>query len=565
MAKQTEARVLVIGLDGGTFDVFLPLVQQGHMPHLAALLQRSSWGELASTVPPFTASAWSTFITGQNPGQHGILSFQRRDRYNYDREGSGFVNAEQLGQTLWQILSAAGKKISVINVPMTYPPQAVNGHMITGMLTPSPQANFVYPLQLKERLGEDYMIDVEFIRDGANFRLRDFPSEVEMLNAIRQMMAARARTVLKLWQEEAPWDFAMVVFTSTDRLFHFFWPYVESIFRHADAAPDHQLDPVVLEGVRAYFTELDAIVGQLIDAAGAQATTFLMSDHGFGPAPRWRLYLNVWLEQMGLLAQRPAQGMFDLEYLRVWIGRHRRLKSLLRRFLPQRIQDSATDIARSASVDIVDWHRTEAFFVPIYFQVCGIEINQKGLFREGIVEPGAPYEQLREQIIQKAQKIRNPFDDTPVVELACRREDLYTGPHVEQFPDVILVLDPNYLGAPSLAGRTLIEPHPHPMRSGEHRSNGLFAAAGPHIEAQGQLKNLRLIDVPSTILYELSMPIPDSFDGRVLTELYNTIYVSAHPPRYQAVTTDKLTTPVVALSGEEQTMLEERLRGLGYL
>ena len=560
-----DRRLLVIGLDGGTFDVFRPLLQQGRMPNLSTLLQRGCWGELDSTIPPFTASAWSTFITGQNPGRHGVLSFQIRDRYNYDTVGTGFVNAERFDLTLWQILSDAGKQLSVVNVPMTYPPQAVNGHMITGMLTPSTEADFVYPPRLKSRLGQDYIIDVEFIRDGSSFRLRNFPSELEMLNAIRKMTAVRMRTLMRLWRDESPWDFAMVVFTGTDRLFHFFWPYVEAAVGNVNAVTKKQeLDPVVMDGVCSYLAELDEAIGQLVQAAGPEATILLMSDHGFGPAQQWRVYLNVWLEQLGMLTRRSAQGMLDLEYLRVWVGRRPWLKALLRRLIPQQVQDSATDIAQASSVAIIDWEKTQAFLVPIYFQVCGIEINQKGLFRKGIVEPGEAYERLRDRIIKEARSIRNPNTGSPVVQRACRREELYTGRYVETFPDVILILDPNHLGAPSMAGRMLIESHPHPMRSGEHRQNGMFAVAGPDIEQHGELKHLRLLDVPPTILHEMGVAIPDSFDGCVMTALHSQAYLDAHPIQYQSVSAIPQRS-AQNLSANEQALLEERLRGLGYL
>ena len=99
-----KTKLLVIGLDGATFDLLQPLMDAGHLPNLGAMMHRGSWGRLDSTIPPFTAAAWSTLATGQNPGQHGVLSFRKRDRFNYDRQGSGFVDARQLGTTIWEIM-----------------------------------------------------------------------------------------------------------------------------------------------------------------------------------------------------------------------------------------------------------------------------------------------------------------------------------------------------------------------------------------------------------------------------------------------------------------------------
>ncbi len=565
MSSSEERRLLVIGLDGGTFDVFRPLIQMGQMPNLSKLTEQGCWGSLSSTIPPFTPTAWSTFITGQNPGQHGILSFQTRDIYNYDVTGTGFVNAERLGTTLWQILSAAGKRVSVINVPMTYPPRAVNGHMIAGMLTPSKQANFVYPPELKSRLGDDYIIDVDFLRDGGDFRMRNFPPEQEMIAEIRQMTSIRTRAVLQLWRDEAPWDFAMVVFTGTDRLFHFFWPYVAQIVGYPNhLGRSNKLDPVVMDAVNAYLTELDGAIGDLVREAGHETSVLLMSDHGFGPAQQWRLYLNIWLEQLGLLTRRSAQGLLDMEYMRVWVGRKPWLKSLLRRLIPQGMQDSATNTAQTSSPGIIDWQNTQAFFVPIYFQICGIAVNQVGLYREGIVGHGNDYERIRDQIIQHALNIRNPMTGKSVVQLACRREEIYHGNHLNEFPDVILVLDPEYVGAQSIAGQLLIEDHPHPMRSGEHRQNGMFVMSGSGIERRGEVPNMRLLDVTPTILYELGVEIPDSFDGVVMTELYSLERLHKQPVRFRSSPAET-SQPTPVLSTEEQALIEQRLRGLGYL
>lgn len=558
-------RLLVIGLDGGTFDVFMPLIQHGYMPNLHSILSRGCWGHLESTIPPFTASAWSSFITGQNPGQHGIISFQTRDRYNYDMMGKGFVTSVQQELTLWEVLSRAGKRLSIVNVPMTYPAKVVNGHMITGMLTPSTQADFVYPPELRSRIGEDYIIDVDFIRDGSSFRLHHFPSEREMIRDIRRMTKVQTSTLLKIWDDEPPWDFAMMVFTGTDRLFHFFWHYVEAAVCNHDQLPlNKQCNPDVMSEVIICIREIDEAIGQLIGWAGDETTILLMSDHGFGPAQRWRFYVNIWLEKQGLLTRRSQRGSFDLEQWRVWIGRQPQIKALLRRIIPQNLQDSATTVAQSLSPSIIDWSKTQAFFVPIYFQICGIEINQKGVFREGIVEPGRAYEKLRDSIIEESMTIQNAETGQRVVTAAYRREEIYSGRYVENFPDVILVLDPEYLGASSMAGKNLIEKHPYPMRSGEHRQNGMFALAGPNISQRGEIEHLRLLDVPPTILYELNVPIPDAFDGEVISSVYSPTFLDTHPIQYQsfAETTD---LNVQLLSETEQSMLEDRLRSLGYL
>lgn len=554
--EKTAQKVLVIGLDGATFDLLDILADQNLLPNLSRLKQAGSWGRLASTIPPFTAAAWSSVITGQNPGQHGIINFATRDAYNYDTLGSGFVNAGRFETTLWEILSEAGKKVGVVNVPLTYPVRAVNGYMVSGMLTPSSARQITFPPEFAAQLGPDYIIDVDFIRDGEQFRLHGLPPKETMLPQIQQMSRQRAQTCLRLLAEK-PWDFFMVVFTGTDRISHFFWD---------DLLPPPAADPTpIQQGLWAYFKELDTAVGQMIETAGEETTVFIISDHGFGAAPDRRFYVNIWLEKLGLLQPRSAESLLDLEFWRVRVGRQKRLKALLRKILPQTTQDNVKTAAESRSKEIFDWSRTQAYFVPIYFHVCGIDINRVNSRREGIVDGDEAYEALRSRLISEAKKLRDPHTGQAIVDIAARREELFHGRYVSDFPDVILVLKPEYVGAGSLAGTSLFEGHPHPIRPGEHREDGIFIAAGANIAANGEQTELQLLDVPATVLYALDVPVPEQFDGRVLSHIFSRVYQQSVPVRHQTLPTPAASEPAAALSAAEADEVEKRLRGLGYL
>jgi hypothetical protein len=149
---------------------------------------------------------------------------------------------------------------------------------------------------------------------------------------------------------------------------------------------------------------------------------------------------------------------------------------------------------------------------------------------------------------------------------------MYQGDYVAAFPDIIIELDPDYVGAGSLAGQALFEDHDNAMRTGEHREAGIFLAAGPAILARAEpLADLRLVDTPATALYALDLAVPEQFDGRVLAEIFDERYLAAHPPRYEeaqpypAAGDDAAVGGEDELSPEQQQELENRLRGLGYL
>ena len=147
VAGQAAARrVLVIGLDGATYDILDPMRAEGRMPNLDRLITEGTAGILESTKPPITPAAWTTFMTGKGPGRHGIIDFERYDpRTNTLSFNSTYEIREP---TIWNILSAKGLRVGSINLPMTFPPKPVNGFLISGFETPSTDAEFTYPPEL---------------------------------------------------------------------------------------------------------------------------------------------------------------------------------------------------------------------------------------------------------------------------------------------------------------------------------------------------------------------------------------------------------------------------------
>ncbi|MCA9898150.1 MAG: alkaline phosphatase family protein [Anaerolineales bacterium] len=556
-----SSKLLVIGLDGGTFDLLLPLVKQGIMPHFGRFLQAGSWGRLASTVPPFTAVAWSSFATGKNPGKHGVLSFERSEKFHYHEKIVGFNDARRLERPLWDILSEAGKRVAVINVPLSYPPRPVNGLMITGMMTPATAREFTFPPAFAEQLA-GYRIDVDFVREGDSFRRYGLPPKEEMLADIQAVTRQRTAVCQRLLEQEA-WDFFMVVYTGTDRISHFFWDDLEPLWGERPFAnPPSSNFSKLLD----YFQQLDNDIAQLVKQAGPEAHLLFMSDHGFGTAPTKRFAVNLWLEQQQLLTAQVPNRIGGLAYWRMKIGRSAVLKQLARRFIPQQAQDRlAQKATEAAGGSDIAWAKSQAYFVPVYFNVCGIELNQVGQHREGVVAPGPAYEAVRDKIIAAAGKLVDPETGEPIVELVARREDLFEGPFVEQFPDIILVLKPEYVGGQSLAASQLIEPHV-PFRSGEHRPDGIFAAVGPKIHQLADLPDLHLMDVSATALYLLDVPVPDDFDGRILEEAIDPAHWHRYPAQYQEGQVKAASGTVESMySKDEEAEIIERLRSLGYM
>src|SRR5918911_5639420 len=151
MSSRPFDKVICIGLDGATFDVIDPLVRRGRLPTLSGLLSAGTRAELRSTVPALSAPAWVSFMTGMNPGRHGVFHFRTMTR---GALGSDLVGSWMYrGRKIFDEASRGGLRVSAFRVPMTYPPWPVNGVMVSGFPTPDPQTNFTYPETLGPRIG----------------------------------------------------------------------------------------------------------------------------------------------------------------------------------------------------------------------------------------------------------------------------------------------------------------------------------------------------------------------------------------------------------------------------
>ena len=166
---EKDQKVLVIGLDGGMLTLIESLVDNGVMPHMGNLLRGGVSGILESVFPAITAPAWASFMTGTNPGKHGIFNFFKNLRDLNNRQIISYDSIK--APTLMSAANKSGKKVVSLNMPVTYPPPPIDGSVISGMFTPSLAAQFTHPPglydELKDKLGE-YVIAVPFQRYDEN-------------------------------------------------------------------------------------------------------------------------------------------------------------------------------------------------------------------------------------------------------------------------------------------------------------------------------------------------------------------------------------------------------------
>ncbi|MDX1436935.1 MAG: alkaline phosphatase family protein [Anaerolineales bacterium] len=540
---------LIVGFDGATFDVIRPLAAEGRLPNLQRMMQAGAWGPLRSTIPPVTPAAWTSFFTGKNPGKHGIYDFQLLNPADYSF--STVRSHRHLEKTLWDLLGEAGKRSLILDVPFTFPPRPLNGWMLTGYGTPrTPDTDFTYPLNLADHLPSELKDQVRVALPSTNFE-----RSPEFIEEWRQVMTGRSR-LLRYLASEQPWDLFMVVFSITDNMAHVFWTFVDPAHPNYHRPEGEHYRRAFLES----YETCDRLLGELVELAGEDTTTMVLSDHGFGSV-RPRQYVTQRLMRGGYLApaaarSRSARGrlmrLATDTYMRFPFIRERvkslrggQLKAMKRTLRRGGLMPDSARIDYSKSV-----------IVPTNFGLR-MWVNADDRFPQGIV-PAGQKDKVIEEVSAYLLADRDPVNRQQIISAVHRGQDLYRGDFIEQAPDLVIEYA-NFYRPEQPAG----ERNPH--LEGGHTPDGIFLALGPDI-ASRPVEGATLMDLAPTILHLLGLEVPPDMDGQVLVNIFHRHYQEQHPvrmgrkpARYDSV------EAVPDLTSEEEAEVLEQLRKLGYV
>jgi len=550
-------RILIIGLDGATFDLLGPWIQAGELPHLRRLMEEGAWGRLRTTLPPISSSSWNSFITGMNPGKHGVVDFVYPGPDSY--KVTMINSASRQTRALWDWLNEAGYKVGLLGIPVTYPPEPVDGFMISGFLAPGLHSEWAYPPELKQellaRLGGFLLAPDERYRSTA--RLDRF------LDDLTASVENRTRAALYLMRSR-PWDLFTVVYWDTDMVQHETWRLLDPHHPRHDPAEA----ATWRERILAFHRKVDADVGRLVAEAGPDSLVVVMSDHGFGPVHSFFL-TNNWLASLGLLKFKRTpwtaikRALFRLGYTPLHLFRLARAMGLGHLRQKVRFQQKASLVNRLfLSFDDVDWSRTRAFSIGSFGQVY---INLAGVRPHGIVQPGREYEELREWIAAQALALRDPRTGEPLVERIYRREEIYSGPYLARTPD--LLVQPRgweYMafGHADFGSNRLVEEITG--LSGHHRPEGVLILAGAGVRPGTRLEEASILDLAPTLLHALGVAVPEELDGRVLSEAFAASSPVARPVVYSQASVYRDGAGEPGLAEQEMAEVQDRLRGWGY-
>lgn len=514
----TGSRTLVLGFDA----LSARYLEAFDLPNFAALRERGVAAPLESTHPPWTASAWPSLYTGTPPDHHGVYSFFDFSG-GYPDDATLVTRSDVDAPALWDYLSADGVPSVVVNVPVTFPADPIEGVLVPGYLAPASAPG--HPSGVRDAAGEAVGEPYRIYPDG------------ETLAAHVDLVHHRRRVAEHLLAER-DWRLAFVQVQVTDTVAHEFD------------------DP---EALRAVYRAADDLVGALTEAH-ADANVVVCSDHGMGPTDGYVVYVNEVLREHGLLvtadegrppvlesvkgqliggstggtdverdsgrggdsrgvrdedcdgtddhAQRArvvgaaaaALGAVGLTPADVYTVAERvGLDDLIDRLVPPE--------ARTAATTGVDWAGSRAYCRSRV--ELGVRLNRVGREPDGVVPPGE-YESVRDRVVDVLSALRTP-DGVPAFDWVRPREAVYDGPHTDAAADVLFApAGMNNLVGAKLPGRQFLS-----LDALNHERTGVLVAAGPDVEPDCEPGTPSVTDVTPLVMALLGRPVPERATGQV--------------------------------------------------
>ena len=553
----SSEKVFILGLDGASPEVIESLIALGELPTFEKMKREGIMGKLRTTIPPITGSAWSSFMTGKNPGKHGIFDFISRKEGTYQLTP---INAQKReGRPFWSWAGDAGKKVCIFHVPITYPPEKVNRMLVSGMLTPPTRTDYTYPASLVK--------DLEQITPGYRIHVSESYSrgqEERFLKHLDKVTDQRVKAMEYLFKQN-DWDLFIGVVEGIDVIQHELWHcWDPNHFRHSPSGSRYS------DAIPGYYRKMDDLLKTIMeDWIDSRWTLIIMSDHGAGPLKKL-LYLNNFLMTHGFMklkgGLRPSikhlffkAGFVPMTFyhllLQMGLGRMKKKT----RFG----QKGAWLRPFFLSFQDVDWDQTKAYS---FGSTAGqIYLNLKGREPRGIVSPGKEAEEIQAEIIEELKNLVDDETGKKVVGEIYRKEELYHGPHVREAPDIVFLprsLEIAAFGEYEFASHRMIDFSWGV--SGSHRMDGLVMMRGKPFKQGTVLQGAHILDVAPLALYLLGLPIPDTMDGRIPEAAFLEKSLEEKAIRFVEESASAF-LPQDIYSPEEEEALKKQLKGLGYL
>lgn len=519
-----KPRVVIVGMDGLDHQYLDPLIQKGKLPNFKRLAEEGARGTLLSILPPSSAGAWPSMVTGCGPGKTNLLNFRTYDALS---KKVVLTDGQYLRRpALWDILGLYGKKSVVINDPMSYPPRKIQGVMVSGLLAPEGKI-FTYPEGLSSVLDE-----IGYQKEALPQRERMFtPQFAPKSTHLRDVLLTEEKRleVALLLMKKTDWDLFFCMFPSTDRIMH----RLGENFR--------------LRDLEENLVALDKILGAFLDELPEGATFFLVSDHGFDFYPK-QFSIPRWLEKEGYWflprSDQPKKTPVfqSLKFLKK-LKEKTDLPDIPLLKWPRALQQDELQPP-------LDWERSVAISVETGGNWGSIRILKKDL-----------KETLVKGISEKLSQLSDPKTGEKEIRTILKGDEVYAGPYRERMPD--LVFEFSRARADFGFRDEIVRRAP----TYNHRKEGVLFAWGRGVRKNASLTPGHVTDIAPTVLSLLELPIARDLDGRFLETLFDPSYSMAlkRSRKIAHYPLQKMEWVGISEMKKASPDVEEALRSLGYL
>ncbi|MCL4450356.1 MAG: alkaline phosphatase family protein [Candidatus Thermoplasmatota archaeon] len=469
-------KVVVIGIDGATWDPILPYIEKNMLPGYSKFWNEGLHGALISTIPYITQPGWKAYSMGKNPGKMGVYFWSRIDWKNFAIKNINSLGFD--GKDYWDILSEKKYTVAIIDMPSTYPPKKVNGVMLSGF--PKGDGTWVYPENFQDQIPQDY------VKDSIHLFTKDEDPEVTM-SGIEKDIKSRFDMAERLWDH----DLVHISVVMNDHVSHFMWNNERIMFRN--------------------FQANDAGIMRILEK-NKDGITILMSDHGNGPIED-EFYANEYLAKEGLLVKNDRKSPILSREAIVSIGKKtglykvaRNLPNNLQEKIVKRVQQFDSDMETSSLDQLINWKKSKVIALD------------EGLF---YINPMfyEEKEEILEELGKKLKAIKSK-SGRPLYNKVLAGTEIYWGPHISDAPDVVAITNDIYHQRYQLSGYMWASDIPEKKMGfrtrqvGHHRIRGIFGMVGPGIEPKQM--DASIYDLAPTILKLFGCDIPDDMDGKPL-------------------------------------------------
>lgn len=506
-----SGRLVILGLDGLTFDILKPMIDEGHLPTFSKLLKKGVSGDLISIVPPSSAAAWTTFMTGKRQGKHGIFDFLRFDQSKYIDRGTILDSTKIDSETFFHILSNNGNKVCGVNIPLTFPPLEVDGAFISGSPKPEDPEKVIYPKALKKN---KVLLENE-IKGIVPYSLLKTKEEYiqEIIETDDKMMK-----IIDFFLDETKYDLYCFVLTTTDAIFHNFWGYQD------ETHPQYK-DEKYRGTILNYMRTLDKKLERIISKITKHDVLFVLSDHGFAKTSDKKFFFNTWLKRRSYLELKKDRFKSLSYWMNIFnvkkssfekmLSKVRLLNFVAGKLSPEQLKKFEKMMP---PFSFIDWSKTKAYYTKIHAHIPfeGININSSRK-PEGSVS-AKEYDSLCKKLISELLQIKDTETNERIVEWTKTSKELFGGKHYSNMPDIILKMKKGYTGDIDITNK-LTDRFIIPI-SGDHHPKGIFIACGKNIKEGKMIEKASLIDIAPTILNLFGFSVPKDMDGSPLSNIF---------------------------------------------